>query len=163
MDSSQLSIFDQPSPVPVVHAPALGKDPSVGVASDDRFSPGESYAPGVRIRITQAGPPIEHLNGRLGKIVSVKQGLASVQVEGIAATMLLQVEALDKYSDITQYLDEIDPVISLGSSVESDYAFIGKVGVVRRVESYCGALVAWVDYGSGKPWYPAAVESLSLD
>jgi hypothetical protein len=160
VDSSQLNIFD--SPALVGHASALAVDPSVDVASGDRFSPGKSYAPGVRIRIAQAGPPIEHLNGRLGKVVSIKQGLASVQVEGVAATMLLSVEAIEKYSDITQYLDEIIPVISVGSSVESDYAFVGKVGVVRRVEWHCGALVAWVDYGSGKPWYPAAVENLSL-
>jgi hypothetical protein len=152
MKNAQLNLFDPPqTPVSAPVTPPT-----------DRTSPGESYAPGVRVHIIQAGPPIEHLNGRLGEVVSVRQGLTSVQVEGIAAAMLLRVEAIERYSEITQYLDEEAPWIEVGSSVECDYAFNAKIGVVRRIEIYCGGMVAWVDFGSGKPLYPAGMESLSL-
>jgi hypothetical protein len=95
METAQLSIFDQPPPVP----PALAKAPDHAEASGDRIppvpNPGESYAPGDRVRIAQAGPPLEHLNGRLGEIISISQGLALVQIEGIAAAMLLRLEAIE--------------------------------------------------------------------
>jgi hypothetical protein len=162
MKTAQLSIFDQPPPVSL----ALAKAPDNAEAMGDRTppapSPRESFSPGDRIRITEAGSPIQYLNGRLGEVVSVRQGLASVQVEGLAVAMLLRVEAIETYSEITPYLDEEAPLIEVGCSVECDDAFIGKVGVVRRIERYCGALMGWVDYGPGVPLYPAAVERLSL-
>jgi hypothetical protein len=133
METAQLSIFDQPPPVP----PALAKAPDHAEASGDRIppalapsssessSPGESYAPRVRVRIAQAGKPIEHLNGRLGEIISISQGLALVQVEGIAAAMLLRLEAIEKYTEISQFMDDEAPTIEVGSAVECDYAFVG--------------------------------------
>jgi hypothetical protein len=163
METAQLSIFDQP-PHPV--SPALAKAPDYAEMDGDRIppvpNPGESYAPGDRVRIAQAGKPLEHLNGRLGEIISISQGLALVQVEGIAAAMLLRVEAIERYSEISQFLDDEGPLIEVGCTVECDYAFNGKIGTVRRIEPYCGAMVAWVDFGAGVPWYPAGVESLSL-
>jgi hypothetical protein len=164
METAQLNLFDQPPPV----SPALAKAPDHAEAMGDRippassFSPNECYAPGDRVRITQAGPPIQYLNGRLGAVVSVSPGLALVQVEGIAVAMLLRVEAIEKYTEISQFMDDEAPAIEVGSAVECDYAFVGKVGVVRRIEMYCGGMVAWVDFGSGKPLYPAGMESLSL-
>jgi hypothetical protein len=132
----------------------------------DRIPPalslGESFSPGDRVRIAQASSPLEHLNGRLGEIISVSPGLALVQIEGIAIALMLQVEAIEKYTEVSQFMDDEAPLIEVGCTVECDYAFVGKTGVVRRIERYCGALVAWVDYGPGVPLYPAAVDNLSL-
>jgi hypothetical protein len=162
MNTAQLSIFDQPPPVP----PALAKAPDHAEAMGDRIPPalslGESFSPGDRVRIAQASSPLEHLNGRLGEIISVSPGLALVQIEGIAIALMLQVEAIEKYTEVSQFMDDEAPLIEVGCTVECDYAFVGKTGVVRRIERYCGALVAWVDYGPGVPLYPAAVDNLSL-
>jgi hypothetical protein len=168
METAQLSIFDQPPPV----SPALAKAPDHAEASGDHippapsssesFSLGESYAPRVRVRIAQAGPPLEHLNGRFGEIISISPGLALVRIEGIAIAIMLRVEAIEKYTEVSQFMDDEAPLIEVGCTVECDYAFVGKTGVVRRIEPYCGALVGWVDYGPSVPLYPAAVESLSL-
>jgi hypothetical protein len=164
METAQLSIFDPPPQV----SPASAKAPDHAEVEGDRappalsFSPGESYAPGVRVRIAQASSPLEHLNGRLGEIISVSPGLALVQIEGIAIALMLQVEAIEKYTEVSQFMDDEAPLIEVGCTVECDYAFVGKTGVVRRIERYCGALVAWVDYGPGVPLYPAAVDNLSL-
>jgi hypothetical protein len=162
METAQLSIFDQPPPVP----PALAKAPDHAEAMGDRIPPalslGESFSPGDRVRIAQASSPLEHLNGRLGEIISVSPGLALVQIEGIAIALMLQVEAIEKYTEVSQFMDDEAPLIEVGCTVECDYAFVGKTGVVRRIERYCGALVAWVDYGPGVPLYPAAVDNLSL-
>ena len=164
MNPSQLSIFDQLPPVSLALAKAPENASSIGdhTSTASSFSPSDRFSPGDRIRITQAGPPVEYLNGRLGNVVSVRQGLASVEVEGVAAAMLLRTEAIERYSEITQYLDEEALSIEVGSTVECDYAFVGKIGTVRRIEQYCGALVGWVDYGLGVPLYPAGVDSLCL-
>jgi hypothetical protein len=165
METAQLSIFDQPlPPVSSASANALENAEAIGDRTPPApsLSPSESFTPGFRVRITEAGPPIEHLNGRMGEVVSVSPGLALVQVEGIAVAMLLRVEAIEKYTEISQFMDDEAPTIEVGSAVECDYAFVGKVGVVRRIEMYCGGMVAWVDFGSGKPLYPVGMESLSL-
>ncbi len=112
----------------------------------------------------QSGPPLEHLNGRMGEIVSVMPGFASVKIEGIAVAIMLRVEALEKYSEISQYVatrEEVTDQITVGSVVECDRAFIGRSGVVRRVEPHGKIAIAWVDYGKGQPLYPALLESLS--
>jgi hypothetical protein len=105
---AQLSIFDLP-PAPKALAP------------DTKNPAPETFRPGTRIRITQAGPPLEHLNGRVGEVVSAMQGLALVKIEGIATAMMLRVEALETYSEIRQSVDAFDDVaqpIIVGSIVE---------------------------------------------
>jgi hypothetical protein len=154
-NTAQLSIFDQPPPPP--EAVAL-----------DAIAPAPgSFSPGTRIRITQAGPPLEHLNGQRGEIVSLMSGLALVKVEGIATAMMLRFDALIQWSPISEFTtirEETESIslVSVGDRVECDRAYVGQVGTVRRVGIQFGVMVAWVDYGDGKPWYPAIVESLSL-
>jgi hypothetical protein len=164
VNTAQLNLFDQSPPVSLAPAKALDNAEAMGdrIQPAPRLSVGESFSPGDRVRIAQAGPPLEHLNGRLGEVVSVSPGLALVQVEGIAVAMLLRVEAIEKYTEISQFLDDEAPAIEVGCTVECDHAFVGKTGFLRRIEPYCGALVGWVDYGPGVLLYPAGVESLSL-
>jgi hypothetical protein len=153
MNLTQLDLFDPPQSTQSIDRSA---------APADHASPSEIFSPGDRIRIVQAGKPIEHLNGRLGEVLSVRQGLASVQVEGVATAMLLRTEAIERYNEVSQFMDNEVLAVEVGSVVDCDYAFVGKIGTVRRIEVYCGTLVAWVDYGAGVPLYPAGVDSLSL-
>ena len=146
---NQLNLFEQPSP-------RLVSLPQVFTVNGCDFKVGE------RVRVAKAVAPLDRLNGRLGQIVEVTPKFASVQLEGVAVAVMLRVEAIEKVSKINTFvLDEELQPIEIGSSVSSEEVFLGQVGTVRRIEPYCGAIVAWVDYG-GKPLYPAALESLSL-
>ncbi len=153
--SNQLSIFDQPPPQPEALAP------------ETTASAPESFSPGTIVQIAQAGPPLEHLNGQKGKVVSVMPGLALVKIEGIATAMMLRFDALIQWSPVSEFTaarEEAESfcLVSVGDRVECDRAYLRLVGTVRRVEIQFGVMVAWVDYGGGTPWYPAIVESLSL-
>jgi hypothetical protein len=157
LNTNQLSIFDTPTPE---SSPELLNQKTICTGTLDK-----NFAPETRVCITQSSPPLEHLNGRMGTILSVTPGFASVQVEGIAVAMMLRVEAIEQYSEISQYIathEEVTDLIIVGSLVECDRAYLGLSGVVRRVEPYCGVMVAWVDYGDRRPWYPAPLESLNL-
>ena len=147
-DLNQLNLFEQPSAKSVsLPQPAVSNS---------------AFEVGARVRVVNAGAPLDRLNGRLGKIVSVMEKFASVELEGVAVAVMLRFEAIDRVSDLNIFIsDEVSQHIEIGCSVSSEDVFLGKIGTVRKIESYCGAVVAWVDYG-GKPWYPAALESLSL-
>jgi hypothetical protein len=161
MNITQLSIFDQPPPPPEALAPDTK-------APHQESAPApETFTLGTRIRITQAGPPLEHLNGQKGEVVSVMQGLALVKVEGVATAMMLRFDALIQRSPISEFTttrEEAESIslVSVGDRVECDRAYVGQVGTVRRVGIQFGVMVAWVDFGDSKPLYPALVESLSL-
>jgi hypothetical protein len=158
--TTQLSIFDQP-PQPEALAPDAK-------APHQESAPApETFSPGTRIRITQAGPPLEHLNGHVGEIVSLMPGLALVKVEGIATAMMLRFDAFAQRSQVSEFTaareeSESFCLVSVGDRVEYDRAYLRLVGTVRRVGIQFGVMVAWVDYGDSKPWYPVMVESLSL-
>jgi hypothetical protein len=160
MNITQLSIFDQP-PTPEALAPdADSWSTSISPAP-------ESFGIGTIVQIAQAGPPLEHLNGQKGEVVSVMQGLALVKIEGIATALMLRFDALIQWSPIREFMtareeSESFCLVSVGDRVECDRAYVGRVGTVRRVGVLCGTMVAWVDYGDGKPFYPALVESLRL-
>lgn len=154
MKPAQLSIFDQPPP-------------PQALASETTAPAPENFGPGTIVQIAQAGPPLEHLNGQKGEIVSLMPGLALVKIEGIATAMMLRFDALIQWSSVSEFTaarEEAESfcLLSVGDRVECDRAYVGQVGTVRRVGIQCGVMVAWVDYGDGKPWYPAMVESLSL-
>jgi hypothetical protein len=158
--TTQLSIFDQP-PQPEALAPEADSwSTSIAPAP-------ESFGIGTIVQIAQAGPPLEHLNGQKGEVVSVMQGLALVRIEGIATAMMLRFEAVTQWSPVSEFTtareeSESISLVSVGDRVECDRAYLCQVGTVRRVGVLCGVMVAWVDYGDGKPWYPALVGSLSL-
>ncbi len=157
MNTAQLSIFDQPPPIEV----------AASVPEAPAAIEGEIFAPGDRIQITQVGPPLEHLNGQKGEIISLMPGLASVKVEGIATAIMLRVEALERWSPISDFTTvreaaESVCLASAGDLVECEGAYVGRIGTVRRVGVQCGGRVAWVDYGEGVPLYPCPVEQLSL-
>jgi hypothetical protein len=152
MNTAQLSIFDRPTPLESVF-PATVE--------------GEIFALGDRIQITQIGPPLEYLNGQKGEIIHLRPGLASVKVEGIATAIVLRVEALERWTSISEFTavrEEAESVgiFCLGDRVECEGAYIGRVGTVRRIGVRCGVMVAWVDYGKGVPPYPCSVERLLL-
>lgn len=157
MNTDQLSIFDQPPPLEA--APLTAEIP-VNVE-------GEIFALGDRIQITQVGPPLEHLNGQKGEIISLLPGLASVKVEGIATAILLRVEVLERWSPIGEFTTTREAaesvcLVGVGDLVEDEGAYVGQIGTVRRIGVQCGVMVAWVDYGEGVPLYPCPVERLSL-
>lgn len=156
MNAAQLSIFDQPPP------------PEAATAAEvPAMVEGEMFAPGDRIQIIQVGPPLKHLNGQKGEIISLLPGLASVKVEGIATLMVFRVEALERWSPISDFMttwEEAESVClwSVGDRVECEGAYVGRIGTVRRVGVQCAVMVAWVEYGEGVPLYPCPVERLSL-
>jgi hypothetical protein len=150
MNTAQLSIFEQPPPLEPV--------PSITIE-------GEIFALGDRIQIAQIGPPLEYLNGQKGEIIHLRPGLASVKVEGIATEIVLRVEALERWTPISEFTAvredaESVGIFCLGDLVECEGAYIGRVGTVRRIGVHCGVRVAWVDYGEGVPPYPCSVERL---
>jgi hypothetical protein len=95
------------------------------------------------------------------------QELASAKVEGIATAMMLRFDAFAQRSQVSEFTaareeSESFCLVSVGDRVECDRAYLRLVGTVRRVGIQFGVMVAWVDYGDSKPWYPVMVESLSL-
>jgi hypothetical protein len=157
MNTAQLSIFDQPLPL----------EAATPAAETPTTVEGEIFAPGDRIQIAQVGPPLEHLNGQKGEIISLMPGLASVKVEGIATAIMLRIEALERWSPISDFTTvreaaESVCLASVGDRVEYEGAYVGRIGTVRRVGVQCGVMVAWVDYGEGVPLYPCPVERLLL-
>jgi hypothetical protein len=154
MNSAQLSIFDRPL--------SLEAQPLAPSSIE-----GAIFVPGDRIQIARVGPPLEHLNGQKGEIISLLPGAASVQVEGIATAIVLRVEALERWSPIGEFTavrEEAESVsiFCLGDRVECEGAYGGRVGTVRRVGVQWGVMVAWIDFGKDVPLYPCPVERLSL-
>ncbi len=146
---NQLNLFEQPSPV------------LVSVTQVFTIN-GSAFEVGERVRVANAVAPLDRLNGRLGQIEEITPKFVSVKLEGVAVAVMLRIEAIEKVSKINAFvLDEESQHIEVGALVSSEEAFLGQIGTVRKIGSYCGAIVAWVDY-DGKPLYPAALESLSL-
>jgi hypothetical protein len=157
MNTAQLSIFDRPPPL----------EPATPATKASTTVEGEIFALGDRIQITQIGPPLEYLNGQKGEIIHLRPGLASVKVEGIATAIVLRVEALERWTSISEFTavrEEAESIgiFCLGDRVECEGAYLGRVGAVRRIGVRCGVMVAWVNYGEGVPPYPCSVERLLL-
>jgi hypothetical protein len=124
------------------------------------------FAVGDRIQIIKAGPPFQHMNGQKGEVVGLITDAVSVQVEGVAVSLIFRPEALEKWTPINEYTaarEEAESVVlfRVGDRVECDAAFIGQVGTVQKIGTHCAVSVVWVDYGGGKPLYPCALEHLS--
>jgi hypothetical protein len=164
LSTGQLNLFEHINPAPVAIVPET-------LPIDERTSSsgttGESFAPGVCVKIVKAGVPFQHLNGQKGIVVgSMADDAISVQVEGIAVALMFRPEALEQWTQIGEYTAasaEAESVVlfRVGDRVECHVAFIGDVGIVRKIGAHCGVTTAWVDYGKGKPLYPCSLEHLT--
>lgn len=156
-NTGQLNLFEQMNAAPAALAPETP-------ALDD--CPRGHFAVGDRIQITRTGAPFEHLNGQKGIVVGLMADAVSVQVEGIAIALMFRSEAIEKWTPIHHYTStsaEAESVVlfRIGDRVECHVAFLGQVGVVRKIGTHCTMTVAWVDYGNGKPLYPCSLEHLT--
>ena len=154
--TGQLNLFEQMNAAPSELAPETP-------ALDD--CPRGHFAVGDHIQITKTGAPFEHLNGQKGIVAGLMADAVSVQVEGIAVALMFRSEALEKWTPIHSYTStsaETESVVlfRLGDRVECHAAFLGQVGIVKKIGTHCTMTVAWVDYGNGKPLYPCPLEHL---
>lgn len=155
--TGQLNLFEQINAAPSALAP---ETPVLDHGLKGHFAVGD------RIQITRTGAPFEHLNGQKGIVVGLMQDAVSVEVEGIAVALMLRSEALEKWTPIHNYTSasaETESVVlfRIGDRVECHIAFLGQVGIVRKIGTHCTMAVAWVDYGNGKPLYPCSLEHLT--
>jgi hypothetical protein len=155
--TGQLNLFEHINAAPLALAPETP-------ALDD--GPRGCFAVGDHIQITKTGTPFEHLNGHKGIVVGLMPDAVSVQVEGIAVALMFRSEALEKWTPIHNYTStcaETESVVlfRIGDRVEGHVAFLGQVGIVRKIGTHCTMTVAWVDYGNGKPLYPCSLEHLT--
>jgi hypothetical protein len=156
MNSSQLSIFDQPTGTNLEIADSA-------IVDESCFG----FEVGDRVQILNAGTPLDKYNRQKGEVVSIKPGLVSVQLEGLNNPIMFRYEALQKWTALSEYIDSCEEAdltnsIAVGNLIMCDYAFIGITGIVRQIGMSLGITVAWVDFGSGKPLYPCLLESLIL-
>ena len=99
-NTSQLNLFEQPNPCPVRHRlQALG-------CQTNRMSVGLGWA--IASKITNAGSPLQHLNGQKGSVVSLVSGNVAVQVEGVAVVLMFPSEALEQWTPISEYTSARD-------------------------------------------------------
>jgi hypothetical protein len=162
LSTGQLNLFEHNNPIPLAIVPET-------LPLDERASDrtaGESFTPGICVKIVNAGAPFQHLNGQKGIVMGFMVDAISVQVEGIAVTLMFRPEALEKWTQMGEYTaasTEAESVVLFraGDRVECHVAFIGHVGIVRKIGTHCGVTTAWVDYGRGKPLYPCALEHLT--
>jgi ribosomal protein L21E len=155
--TGQLNLFEQINAAPSALAP---ETPALDDCPRGRFAVGDC------IQIAKTGAPFEHLNGQKGIVVGLMADAVSVQVEGIAVALIFRREALEKWTPIHNYTStsaETESVIlfRVGDRVEGHVAFLGQVGIVKKVGMHCAMSVAWVDYGNEKPLYPCALEHLT--
>jgi ribosomal protein L21E len=155
-NAGQLNLFDPISPIPQAIEPS---PPSINSYAVRGFEVGD------RVQIINAGSPFQHMNGQKGDVVGLKPDMVSVQVEGVAVSLMFRPEALEKWTPVSEYTtanDEAESVVlfRVGDRVECDSAFVGQVGTVQRIGTHCAVTVAWVDYGGGKPLYPCSLENL---
>jgi ribosomal protein L21E len=156
MNSEQLDLFGQPNPPQSATTPVEPLEKCL----ESGFSVGD------RIQIVKAGPPFENRNGQKGKVIGLAPDAVSVQIEGVAVTLIFRPEALEHWAPINDYIGartEVEPVILLrvGDLVECDLAFVGQIGTIQKIGMHCGITVAWVQYGNGKPLYPCSLERLT--
>jgi hypothetical protein len=85
MDSAQLNIFDQPTRI----NPEIVKTEIV-----DESCCG--FEVGDRVQIQNAGVPLDKYNGDKGEIISIRLGLATVQIESLGHLIMFRCEALQK-------------------------------------------------------------------
>jgi hypothetical protein len=155
--TGQLNLFEQ------INAAPSGLAPETPALDDGSRG---CFAVGDRIQITKTGAPFEHLNGQKGIVVGLMPDAVSVQVEGIAVALMFRSEAIEKWTPIHNYTStsaETESVVlfRIGDRVEGHAAFLGQVGIVRKIGTHCTITVAWVDYGNGKPLYPCSLEHLT--
>jgi hypothetical protein len=163
LSTGQLNLFEQINPASLAIVPeTLPLDDHI--VSD--CTTDESFAPGICVKIVKAGAPFQHLNGQKGIVMGGRADAISVQVEGIAVTLMFRPEALEQWTQMGEYAaasTEAESVVlfRVGDRVECHVAFIGYLGIVRKIGTHCGVTTAWVDYGQGKPLYPCSLEHLT--
>ena len=161
LSTGQLNLFEHINPAPLAIVPEI-------LPLDERASDrtaGDSFAPGLCVKIVQAGEPFQHLNGQKGIVMGFMADAVAVSVEGIAVPLMFRPEALEKWTQMGEYTAaslEAESVVlfRVGDRVECHVAFVGHVGIVRKIGTHCGITTAWVDYGKGKPLYPCSLEHL---
>jgi hypothetical protein len=163
LSTGQLNLFEQIDPNPLAIAPETGPLEERIISN---CTAGESFAPGICVKIVKAGAPFQHLNGQKGIVRGFMADAIAIQVEGIAVTLMFRPEALEKWTQIGEYTAagteaESVTLFRVGDRVECHAAFIGHVGIVRKIGTHCGATTAWVEYGKGKPLYPCSLEHLT--
>jgi ribosomal protein L21E len=162
LSTGQLNLFEHINPAPLAIAPEILPDEQIS----HNCTAVEDFAPGICVKIVNAGAPFQHLNGQKGIVMGFMADAISVQVEGIAVTLMFRPEALEKWTQMGEYTaasTEAESVVlfRVGDLVECHVAFIGHVGIVRKIGTHCDVTTAWVDYGKGKPLYPCSLEHLT--
>ncbi|MGB8699781.1 MAG: hypothetical protein WCD18_10225 [Thermosynechococcaceae cyanobacterium] len=155
LNNGQLNLFDQPSTV--VHE-------AMPIAPDDCSNCG--FTVGEQVQILRATAPLEYLNGQKAIVEKRMPGAVAVKVEGIVIALVLQPDAIKKWSAVNSYIDATEEVesanlIVVGMQVECSAACLGRVGIVRQIGMHFGGMVAWLDFGARKPLYPAPIETLN--